>query len=278
MDNLDLTNFDRACVLLELAYDECSGLSQESLTKKDMLLDYFVGTVSSVFHRITSILTGHKVSSLEDYVRHHDRAVKDVLSATDIPYATLILPSPQGMVWPYPKTIAALHVLYKEDPPEKTIEFLKTFSANLSHRDRVSLAATLAELERSETTSKTELGLTDLFVENALGHKTGAALFGGQTGLKSAYTDLMSMRQFYTDGIKAAREIETLEQSIKQTIERIVQGSGIDKDSAAIAAKTLRLIAHRLRSMATLLVKMDAVEQNFVRCLSHLVTYRAKHA
>lgn len=271
-------DLDRCLSVLEMSYGECSGLSQESLTSKDLLLDYFMGTISSVFHRITSIITRHKSSVFEDYVRMHRRAVEDVLGATDIPYSKIILPSPQGMVWPYPKTIDALDVLYKNDPPKQTVQFLKQFSSNLDHRDRIALASTLADLERDKVTTTTEVGLTDLFVSNALGHKTGDTLFGDHAGFKKAYTTLTRMGGFYSDGVSAATEIKNLEDRIRRTILAIINGSGIDKDSAAIASKTLRLLCTRLRSMASLLVKMDTVEQNFTMCLRHLVDYRAKTA
>lgn len=276
MVDLELKELDRACALLALSYGECHGMSQESISKSDAFLDYFMGTISTVFHRVSAIITKHKTSVLEDYVRNHERAVMDVLSATDIPYAKIILPFPQGMVWPYPKTITALDKIYKDDPPSQTVAFLKQFSTNLNHRDRVALASTLAELERNEQVSQTELGLTDLFVSNALGHKTGDVLFGNHAGFKTAYDTLMHMGGFYSESVSASKEITSLENTIRQTILRIVSGDGIDKDSADIASKTLRLLCHRLRAMATLLVKMDAVEQNFVGCLKHLVAYRNK--
>ena len=271
-------DFYRVCTLLEQSYGECTGMSQEALDKKDLLLDYFMGTISTVFHRISAIITGHKTSVLEDYVRLHHRAVEDVLHATGIPYAKIIFPSPQGMVWPYVKTVDALDKLYKEDPPKQTVSFLKQFSSDLNHRDRVSLASTLAELERDKSIAHTELGLTDLFVSNALGHKTGDVLFGNHAGFVQAFNKLREMGTFYTEGVSAAKEIKSLEDSIRRTITAILNGTGIDKDSSAIAAKTLRLLCGRLRSMASLLVKMDTVEQNFTMCLKHLVTYRANHS
>ena len=270
------TELNRCLSILDMSYGECTGLSQEDLSKKDLLLDYFMGTISSVFHRISSIITRHKSSVLEDYVRMHRRAVDDVLNATDIPYAKIILPSPQGMVWPYLKTIDALDVLYKNDPPKETVAFLKQFSSNLDHRDRIALASTLADLERDKVTTTTEVGLTDLFVSNALGHKTGDVLFGDHAGFKKVYTKLSSMGGFYSDGVNAATEIKSLEDRIRRTISAIIDGSGIDKDSAAMASKTLRLLCTRLRTMASLLVKMDTVEQNFTMCLRHLVDYRNK--
>lgn len=277
-DDALYADLDRTLRLLDMAYGECSNLSQENISKTDALLDYFMGTISTVFHRISKLITGHKTAVLEDYVRMHHRAVEDVLHATDIPYAKIIFPTPQGMVWSYPKTIDGLDKLYKEDPPSQTVQFLRQFHTNLSRRDRVSLAATLADLERDKANTNTELGLTNLFVTNALGHKTGDVLFVNHAGFVSAFNKLTSMNDFYSDGVKAAKEIASLELAIRTTITAILKGTGIDKDSAAIAGKTLRLISARLRSMASLLVKMDAVEQNFTGCLAHLVAYRERTA
>lgn len=279
MSNLDMlfSDLDRMCRLLVQSYGVCAGssLSQEELTKKDLLLDLFMGTISTVFHKITDILTGHTTSSLEAFVRLHKRAVAEVLSNRSLPYADIVLPSPEGMVWDYKKTITALNDLYKQDPPHETVQFLKDFSRALSSRDRVTLAATLAKVERTDHVSSTTIGLSDLFVAHALGYKTAKTLFGDVNGLKSCYDLLTGMNDFYSQAIIASSEIKSLETTIQATILKIIKGDLIDQDSAAIAAKTLRLLCGKLRAMSSLLVKMDTVEQNYVGCLQHLIRKQA---
>lgn len=280
MSNMDVlfSDLDRVCALLPQAFgmERDTGLSEEDLKKSDVLLDFFMGTISTVFHKLSSIITGHKSSSLESFVRMHKRAVGDILQTHTLDYTKIVLPAPQGMVWSYPKTIEALNTLYQKDPPHETVAFLKAFSQDLNQRDRIALASTLARIERDDHSSETLIGLSDLFVSHALGFKTASTLFGNVSGLNKAYSLLSGMNAFYSQAISAANEIKTLETSIQTAIKRILKGNLIDQDSADIAAKVLRLLCARLRSMASLLVKMDTVEQNYVGCLQHLIRIKAE--